>query len=330
MNKIKWGVLGTAYIFERDTAEGMRQAENCELYAIAGRSLEKALAFQEKYGFQKAYGSYDELLADPDVQAVYVPLPNTMHKEWTIKALNAKKHVLCEKPLAPTAEEAAEMFAAAKANGVWLMEAFAYQHSPFIAAVKDELDKGTIGDVRYMEAALITSDYDLSNIRMRRETLGGSLYDLGVYSCSLILRMLGKDPKTVKAVSTWSPENIDLFTSVILEFDNGALAHFNSGMVLATEKNSALNRFQIHGTKGSIEAVTFGFNVPGELRYQVRTFDGVDEIKVVDTKHNYRLEVEQLGRCITDGETPYMTEELSMSIARTIDRILDEIGYNQK
>lgn len=330
MNKIKWGVLGTAYIFERDTAEGMRQAENCELYAIAGRSLEKALAFQEKYGFQKAYGSYDELLADPDVQAVYVPLPNTMHKEWTIKALKAKKHVLCEKPLAPTAEEAAEMFAAAKANGVWLMEAFAYQHSPFIAAVKDELDKGTIGDVRYMEAALITSDYDLSNIRMRRETLGGSVYDLGVYSCSLILRMFGKEPETVKAVSTWSPENIDLFTSVLMEFEGGAKAHFNCGMVLATEKNSALDRFQIHGTKGSIEAVTFGFNVPGQLRYRVKTFDGVDEIKVVDTKHNYRLEVEQLGRCITDGETPYMTETLSMSIARTIDRILDEIGYNQK
>ena len=330
MNMIKWGVLGTAYIFERDTAEGMRQAENCELYAIAGRSMEKAQAFKEKYGFQKAYGSYDELLADPDVQAVYIPLPNTMHKEWTIKALNAKKHVLCEKPLAPTAEEAAEMFAAANANGVWLMEAFAYQHSPFIAAVKEELDKGTIGDVRYMEAALITSDYDLSNIRMRRETLGGSLYDLGVYSCSLILRMLGKEPETVKAVSTWSPENIDLFTSVIMEFDGGALAHFNSGMVLATEKNSALNRFQIHGTKGSIEAVTFGFNVPGELRDQIRTFDGVDEIKTVDTKHNYRLEVEQLGRCITDSETPLMTEELSMSIARTIDRILDDIGYNQK
>ena len=112
MKMIKWGVLGTAYIFERDTAEGMRQAENCELYAIAGRSMEKAQAFKEKYGFQKAYGSYDELLADPEVEAVYVPMPNTLHKEWTIKALNAKKHVLCEKPMAPNAAEAAEMFAA--------------------------------------------------------------------------------------------------------------------------------------------------------------------------------------------------------------------------
>jgi len=327
MKMIKWGVLGTAYIFERDTAEGMRQAENCELYAIAGRSLEKAEAFKEKYGFQKAYGSYEELLADPEVEAVYVPMPNTLHKEWTIKALNAKKHVLCEKPLAPTAEEAAEMFAAAKANGVWLMEAFAYQHSPFVAAVREELDKGTIGDVRYMEAALITSDYDLSNIRMRRETLGGSVYDIGVYSCSLILRMLGKEPEKVQAISTFSEQNVDMFTSVLMEFEGNVRAQFNCGMVLATEKNSALDRFQIHGTKGSIEAVKFGFNVPGQLQYRVKTFDGIDEIKTVDTKHNYRLEVEQLGRCITDGETPLMTEALTMAVARTIDRILEAIHY---
>jgi len=327
MKMIKWGVLGTAYIFERDTAEGMRQAENCELYAIAGRSMEKAQAFKEKYGFQKAYGSYDELLADPEVEAVYVPMPNTMHKEWTIKALNAKKHVLCEKPMAPNAAEAAEMFAAAKANGVVLMEAFAYQHSPFVAAVREEIDKGTIGDVRYMEAALITSDYDLSNIRMRRETLGGSVYDIGVYSCSLILRMLGKEPEKVQAISTFSEQNVDMFTSVLMEFEGNVRAQFNCGMVLATEKNSALDRFQIHGTKGSIEAVKFGFNVPGQLQYRVKTFDGVDEIRTVDTRNNYCLEVEQLGRCITDGETPLMSEELTMSVARTIDRILAAIHY---
>ena len=174
MRTVKWGVLGTAYIFERDTAEGMKQAENCELYAIAGRSMEKAEAFKEKYGFQKAYGSYEELLLDPQVEAVYIPLPNTMHYEWTIRALKAKKHVLCEKPLAPTAEEAQRMFETAREQKVFLMEAFAYQHSPYIAEIHKELENGTIGEVRYMEAALITSDYGEKNIRMRRETLGGS------------------------------------------------------------------------------------------------------------------------------------------------------------
>lgn len=330
MRTIKWGVLGTAYIFERDTAEGMRQAENCQLYAIAGRNLEKAKAFQAKYGFEKAYGSYDELLADPEVEAVYIPMPNTLHKEWTLKALRAKKHVLCEKPLAPTARDAQEMFDAAKENGVWLMEAFAYQHSPFVAAVRQELDAGVIGDVRYMEAALITSDYDRSNIRMRRETLGGSVYDLGVYSCSLILRMLGLEPERVQAVSTFSPEQIDLFTSVLLEFPGQVKAQFNCGMVLATEKNSALDRFQIHGTNGSIEAVRFAFNAPGSLSYRIRTFDGVEQIKTVEVPHNYRLEVEQLGRCIEGLETPLVSRELSLSVARTIDRVLDAIGYGPR
>ena len=326
MRTIKWGVMGTAYIFERDTAEGMRQAENCQLYAIAGRSMEKALAFQQKYGFEKAYGSYEELLADPQVEAVYIPLPNTMHLEWTIKALQAKKHVLCEKPLAPTAEQAAQMFAAARENGVWLMEAFAYQHSPFIAAVEQAVKSGVIGDVRYMESALITSDYDLTNIRMRKETLGGCTYDLGVYCASLTQRILG-EPKTVKAVSSFSDEGVDMYTAVLMEYENGAKANFDCGMVLSTEKNSALDRFQIHGTLGSIQSVNFGFNCPGELSYRLKTFDGRDEILTVPTPHNYRLEVEQLGKCITEGETPAVTEAFSLAVARTIDRVLAAIGY---
>ncbi|MCI8557177.1 MAG: Gfo/Idh/MocA family oxidoreductase [Lachnospiraceae bacterium] len=327
MRTVKWGVLGTAYIFERDTAEGMKQAENCELYAIAGRSMEKAEAFKEKYGFQKAYGSYEDLLADPQVEAVYIPLPNTMHYEWTIKALKAKKHVLCEKPLAPTAKEAREMFETAREQGVLLMEAFAYQHSPYIAEIQKELERGTIGDVRYMEAALITSDYVEGNIRMRRETLGGSTYDLGVYCSSLILRMLGKEPERVQAVSTFSKEKVDMYTAVLMEYENGMRANFDCGLVLATEKNSALDRFQIHGTKGSIEAVKFGFNAPGELSYVVRTFEGMEEVKTVQVPQNYRLEVEQLGRCITEGETPAVSEAFSVANARIIDRILESIGY---
>lgn len=327
MRTIKWGVLGTAYIFERDTAEGMKQAENCELYAIAGRSLEKAEAFKEKYGFQKAYGSYEDLLADPQVEAVYIPLPNTMHYEWTIKALKAKKHVLCEKPLAPTAKEAQEMFETAREEGVFLMEAFAYQHSPYIAEIQKELEKGTIGSVRYIESALITSDYGKENIRMRRETLGGSIYDLGVYCNSLILRMLKKEPEKVQAISTFSKDKVDMYTAVLMEYEDGIRANFDCGMVLATEKHSALDRLEIHGTKGSIKAEKFGFNMPGELSFLVRTFEGGEVRRTVLVPHNYRLEVEQLGRCITEGETPAVSAEFSVANARIIDRILECIGY---
>lgn len=327
MRKIKWGVLGTAYIFERDTALGMQLAKNCELTAIAGRNAEKADAFKKKYGFQKAYGSYEELLEDPEIEAVYIPLPNTLHYEWTIRALKHGKHVLCEKPLAPTAKEAEEMFRTAKEHHVFLMEAFAYQHSPFVKAVKKEIASGTIGGIRYMEAALITSDYLKSNIRMRKETCGGCTYDLGVYAISLIQTMLGEEPVSVKAIGSFSEDQIDTYTTGIFEYAGGAKASFDCGMVLATEKNACLDRFQIHGTKGSISSVNFGFNCPGKLSYEVNTFDGRKELKTVDVPHNYRLEVEQLGRCITDGEIPWVTEEFSVSLARTIDRVLKEIGY---
>ena len=122
-------------------------------------------------------------------------------------------------------------------------------------------------------------------------------------------------------------DRIDTYTTGIFEYADGAKASFDCGMVLATEKNGCLDRFQIHGTEGSISSVNFGFNCPGKLSYQIKTFDGRDDIKVVEAPHNYRLEVDQLGRCILDGEAPYVTEEFSVALARTIDRVLKEIGY---
>lgn len=325
MRKIKWGVLGTAGIAKGCTIPGMQQADNCELYAIAGRSLEKAKAFQTEFGFEKAYGSYEELLADSEVEAVYIPLPNTMHCEWSVKALEAKKHVLCEKPLAPSEEIAKQMIDAANENGVFLMEAFAYLHSPFVAAVKNEIKNGTIGDILYMESAFITSDYDLTNIRMRRDALGGCLYDLGCYSTSQILWMLEEEPEKVQAVSDFSEQNIDVYTTALLTFTGGKRAVLNCGMCLKTEGDQRIDRFQIHGTKGYLKSET-RFNQAGQLAYTI-CVDGKEEVKVVDTPHNYRLEVEQLGRCILNGETTHVSNEFTLKNARLMDRILAEIEY---
>lgn len=326
MRKVKWGIIGTAMICERDTIPGMLLSNNCELYAIAGRNPEKVESFKTKYGFKKTYLSYDELLDDPEVEAVYNPLPNTMHHEWTIKALNKGKHVLCEKPLAPSAKEAREMFAAAKANNVHLMEAFAYQHSPFVAAIQNEVASGVIGDVELMSLVFLTSDYDISNIRMRRETLGGSLYDLGVYTSSLILRVLGEKPESVKAFAQFSEEKIDKLTTALLEYKDGKKAQFTCGMILETEKNKNRDQFEIVGTKGFIRSQDFGFNVPGLLSYSIHTPEGV-MYKTVHCPHNYMLEVEQLGRCITDGEKPHVSEEFSVTQAEIIDMVLNAIGY---
>lgn len=328
MQKIKWGVLGTAGIAKEQTIPGMKEASNCEVYAIAGRNLEKAKEFQEMFGFEKAYGSYEELLQDPEVEAVYIPLPNTLHYEWTVKALEAKKHVLCEKPLAPSEEVARQMIEAAEKNGVLLMEAFAYLHSPFIKAVKAELDAKTIGDVVYMESTFITSDYDISNIRMRRDTLGGCLYDLGCYNTTQILWMLEEEPERVQAISDFSEENIDVNTTAMMNFKSGKRAVMHSGMVLSKEieeKFDRIDNFRIHGTKGSIRS-DVQFNQCGKLAYVV-SVGNKEVVKVIDTPQNYCMEVEQFGRCIRDGEKLHVSHEFTLKNARLMDRILKEINY---
>lgn len=327
MKKIKWGVIGTAGIARNCTIPGMLQAENCELYAIAGRNIDKAEQFKEEFGFEKAYGSYKELLDDQEVEAVYIALPNTMHYEWAVNAMKSGKHVLCEKPLAPCEKQVKELFDTAKENHVYLMEAFAYQHSPYIAAIKKEIEEGSIGEVRYIDSAFITSDYNKKNIRMRRETLGGCTYDLGVYSTSLTLGLLNEEPEEVKASAIFSEEKIDKLTSGVMEFADGKKAAFTCGMTLATDQDRRLDRLEIDGTKGSITGTKFAFNVEGELSYTIRTIDGEEEVKTIEVPQNYRLEVEQFGRSIAENEMPAVTEEFSLKNARLVDRILKEIGY---
>lgn len=325
MRTVKWGVLGTAGIARGCTIPGMQLAENCELYAIAGRSLEKAEQFKKEFGFEKAYGSYEELLADSAIEAVYIPLPNELHYEWVMKAIEAGKNILCEKPITPTAKQAKELFDAAKAKGVILMEAFAYLHTPYIKALQDEIAAGTIGDVRFIETAFLTSDYDVSNIRMRKETFGGATYDLGCYCTTMILRMLGKMPKKVQALAEYSDQNVDRFTSAYLIFDDGVRAAFECGMVFETDMDRRWDRLFIHGSKGSIRSYV-EYNESGDLSYTIWK-DGKEEVKTVSVRQNYSLEVEQLGRCITEGEERHVSAEFSIQNAKMIDMVLEAIGY---
>lgn len=305
----------------------MQLAENCNLYAIAGRSMDKAKAYQEAFGFEVAYDSYEALLADPKVEAVYIPLPNQLHYEWTLKALKAKKHVLCEKPLAPTVSQIKEMFACAKENGVILMEAYAYLHSPLMAQIKKELQSGVIGDVLYMESQFITCDYDISNIRMRSETYGGATYDLGCYNTSQILWLLDEEWLDVQAIADFSEQRIDMYTSGMVKFVSGARASFICAMVLATDKDRRIDCLRIHGTKGDIRTDA-QFNQCGELTY-ILTVGDETVVKTVSTPHNYCLEVEQLGRCITDGEKPHVSEAFTLRNARLLESILAVIGYGR-
>ncbi len=321
---VKWGVLSTANIARGCTIPGMKMAENCELYAIAGRNEAKVQSYKDEFGFEKAYVGYDKLLEDPEVQAVYIPLPNNLHKEWVIKALKAGKHVLCEKPLALNAEDAKEMFAVAKENNVILMEAYAYLHSPYIQSLKEDIKSGIIGDVEFVDTAFFTQYY-VEDIRMYKELGGGAVYDLGCYCTTMILSLVDSTPDFVMAKAEFNDKGADVLASVILKFENGARAVFNVGMIFDPGSNRRKDILYVHGSKGTIVS-DVEYNQEGKVSYTVTSGSKV-YTPSINVPHNYMLEIEQLGRCIENGEAPHITPEFSIKNAELLDEILKQIGY---
>ena len=327
--KVKWGVLGTAGIARGCTIPGMQKAEGCELYAIAGRSMAKAKEFQEQFGFAKVYEGYDALLADPEVEAVYIPLPNHIHCEWVIKALQAHKHVLCEKPMAMNAEEMKKMFAAARENGVILMEAYAYLHSPYVQALKQIVDSGEIGKVDYIDTAFLTQGYS-EDFRLHKEFGGGGIYDVGCYCTTMILSLIDSPIAYVKADAELDDTGVDHMASVLLKFENGARASFNAGMILGTDTSDRYDRLFIHGSKGYVRS-DVEYNQEGELSFKVwvKTETGERPVHTVQVSaaSNYSLELEQLNACIRGEDTPHISEAFSIRNMELLDQILDQVGY---
>lgn len=320
---VKWGVLGTAGIARWATIPGMKKSKNCELYAIAGRDEKKVDAYKKEFGFEKGYVGYDALLADPDVQAVYIPLPNHIHCEWVIKALEAKKHVLCEKPLAMNADEVQKMFDAAKKNGVILMEAYAYLHSPYVESLKKDIQSGIIGNVDFIDTAFVTQGYK-EDFRLHKEFGGGAMYDLGCYCTTMILSLINSDVTEIHA-SADIKNGVDYLTVAGLNFANGARASFTVGMALGANTNGRYDRLYIHGTKGSIISAV-EYNQEGKLSYTISA-EGKSIIRNIDAPQNYALELDQLNACILNGDSPHITEEFSLKNMRLIDSVLKEIGY---
>lgn len=321
---VKWGVLGTANIAKGCTIPGMRLAKNCELYAVAGRNEAKVESYKQEFGFAGGYVGYDRLLEDPDVQAVYIPLPNHLHKEWVIKALKAGKHVLCEKPLALNAADAREMFAVARENNVILMEAYAYLHSPYIDSLKADIASGVIGDVEFIETAFYTQYY-VEDIRMYKEMGGGALYDLGCYCTTLITSLIDSDPEYVMANAEFNEYGADVLASALIKFRNGVRAAFNAGMIFDPGSNSRKDRLYIHGTKGVIDSPV-EYNQEGELTYTV-TSNGIKTERKVFAGHNYSLEIEQMCDVILQNAPQHISPEFSIRNAELLDQILARIKY---
>lgn len=322
MDKVKWGVLGTANVAAWGTIPGMKLAPSCELYAIAGRKLEKAESYKERFGFTKAYGSYEELLDDPEVNCVYIPLPNDIHVKWVTAALKKKKNVLCEKPLALNSGEAEIMYKTAEENGVILMEAYAYLHSPYVESLVNDVRSGVIGEVDYVDTAFVTQGYK-EDFRLHKEQGGGAMYDLGCYCTTMILSLIDSDPVFVNASAEFSEQGVDVSTSSVIRFANGARASFQVGMILGEDTNSRYDRLFIHGTKGSIRS-DVEYNQAGEVTYKIYTADGVTERKV-RVPDNYSLETEDLSRCVLNGEIPHVSPQFSLKNMRLMDEVLSKI-----
>jgi len=324
MEKVKWGVLGTANIAKGCTIPGMQQVDNCELYAIAGRDINKALKFKDDFGFQKAYGSYEELIEDSEVQAIYIPLPNGLHLKWVKEALQHKKHVICEKPLALNSSDARDMFETAKANGVILMEAYAYLHSPYIKSLKADIDSGLIGEIDYIESEFLTQGYS-EDIRLYKEQGGGAMYDLGCYCTTMILSLIDSTPTSVIANARYTELGVDELTNAIIKFKNGVNATFTVGMILGKDSGSRFDKLYIHGTKGAIRS-DVEFNQSGELSYKIYLDKEVIERKI-SVPQNYSLEIAQLNSCILNGEPQHITPDFSIRNAELMDEVFRKIGY---
>ncbi len=322
---VRWGILGCSGIGKSRTIPGLLACENAELYAIAGRNEEKLKAYAEPFAPKKLYTGYQALLDDENVDAVYLPLPNGIHMEWVEKAAKAGKHILCEKPMALTEEQVREMFAAAKANGVLLEEAYAYRHAQLAQKVKEIVDSGAIGRIRYLESKHSTFDTNRSGIRYQKGNGGGAVYDVTCYNVSLASYLLGKDPEDMSVYCGFDKETgVDTSDAVMLRYEEGVTAMLYAGL-------DAYRRgcYSILGDTGRID-VDHKFNSSGVCHIRVSTgarpqgAEYVDETTTDYTiwvEDNYKREIELFSDAVLNGTPLTISEEESLRTARVCDAI---------
>ena len=308
---MRWGVISTARINELVLA-GAASTDRLDVVAVASRDQERAAAYAHVHGIDRAYGSYEALLADPDVEAVYISLPNSLHVEWSIRALEAGKHVLCEKPLTRHAAEAERAFDAAERSGCLLMEAFMWRHNPQTARLLELIAEGAIGEVRIVRAGFGFSLDDLQNVRMRGELEGGALMDVGCY-CVSAARLLCGEPVRAHAEQVLGGEDVDVVFAGVLGFDAGVVAHLDCALVL-----SPRDELVVLGERGSIRLAD-----PWHCRRPVIELErgGSSETIAVPTANSYALELENLSAAIRGEGAPLLGREDAVGQARAIEAL---------
>lgn len=323
MTALRLGILSTAKIARTKVVPAMQRAQRCEVVAIASRDAGRVREAAAELGIPRAHGSYEALLADPEVDAVYIPLPNHLHAEWTIAAARAGKHVLCEKPLALTADDAQRAIDVCQAEGVRVMEAFMYRLHPSWVAVRELVASGRIGPLRAVQSWFSYYNDDARNIRNIREFGGGALYDIGCYSVNLSRMLFGSEPTRVQASSVRDPANgTDILTSGILEFGDG-VATFTCSTRAEDDQ-----RVHVYGTEGRI-SIGIPFNIPPDRPTEVYLSAGGDppvaprtEVLTFDAADPYTVETEQFAAAILDGLPTPVPPEDAVANLRVIEQIL--------
>ncbi len=317
-DKIRWGLLSTAAI--NDWMIGpMRQTGRSELVAVASRTAERAQTYAAEWGIPRAYGSYEALLADPEVDVIYNPLPNSLHCEWTVKAAAAGKHVLCEKPIVLNPDDLDKVEAAAADYNVTIFEAFAYLHHPQMNTVRAMVDAGTLGELQLITGwhAFYLPAEDKDNIRLNPAMGGGGLWDVGIYPVSQSIFLAGAGlPVEVWGCQMKGESGVDLTMSGQMRFSNGVMAHIWGGM-------HTPQRYGLHvvGSEGSLVIDNPSIR-PGsegdDQRMVLSTSDGRTETIITPAKDAYQSEVETMESCLLDGQKPTMTFDLSRMILRSL------------
>jgi D-xylose 1-dehydrogenase (NADP+, D-xylono-1,5-lactone-forming) len=308
---VKWGIISTADI-NRKVIPGAHASRKVDLVAVASRDRARADAYGKEWEIERAYGSYEALLEDPGVEAVYISLPNTMHCEWSIKALEAGKHVLCEKPLSRHVDEVVAAFDAADRTGRLLSEAFMYRHNPQTKRAKELVDGGAIGELRFVRSTFSYSLYDEDNIRLRTEVEGGALMDVGCYTVSGS-RLFGGEPEKAYGEAWFGPSGTDWVFAGTLRFPGNVLASFDCGTALPNR-----DELEAIGSEGSLFLDDpWHCNVPA---IEVRRDGEVERIEL-ENVDSYRLELENVSDAIRGEGELLLAREDAVGQARALEAL---------
>ena len=316
-DQIRWGIIGAGGI-AKTFAKALDGSECGRRYAVGSRNQDKASAFADEHGFEKAYGSYEDLLGDSSVDAVYIATPHPVHREPAIAAAKAEKHILCEKPMGVTAAECEEMIAAAEDSDVVLLEAFMYRTHPQTLRVQELIADGSIGEVRTVRSCFcygLGPDY---NVRTDKSLRGGGLYDVGCYCINFSRMVAGEEPDRTKAVWTLGAESgVDEILAAVLHFPSGVIAHFDVGIRTAGGASA-----EILGSDGTI-SVPQPWKPDAERAVIRLTRKGkpAEEIVIESGGNPYTLEADHLAAVVTGEAEPLIPAQNAVGNAAVMDEI---------